>query len=577
MPTLPRANPTPVPTAPLAGARVPTGVPTRAFGAPESVPLDGVTRQVAGIIERHQSQADNAILLDADNQLARLETDLRTTATARRGKDALGATDEMQDGWAKGVSAIESSLTNDRQRQLFQARAGNRFAGLYSATESHAHDEWTRFQDSTSATAVQNRVNDALANYRDPQQVAKAAVEARAIVQDQAKRSGWSPEITEQKTGEVLSALHAGVIGRFIAVGDDRAAKAYYDKAKSQIAGKHLEDVDRALEVASTEGAGLRAADAVWVELGPKTANDPARIATMEAKAREQLADDPKVLKATIQELRSRVTAHNAEQSEVTASNKAQILGAFAQGSTVQDLVRTPAYLALSGTEQEQVKSYMLNQAYTTEAREDSAKARRGFAKFWELSEPVALSKMSDNQVLALEPELGRTLVGNLMTVKRSIGKTEAAVRAATIDGELFNTVAQSAGFKPYGKLNEDDKSTLGRLKNAVESEIDLAQQAKGKELTRDEKSKVMQGVIDKQVMLKRFWGDSPAIAALVQQDDRGRVYVPRAEIPFERWDEMRRYVLSLGGAPRPDKLQRMRGAKLINDREAYDRIAREP
>jgi hypothetical protein len=257
---VPRRSPDTVSTAPLPGVRSPVNVPRLGGGGVDITP---VANEVSELIQRHQQHADQVILLDADNKLAQLETDVRTAATQKRGKDALGATQYASDAWAKGVSDLESGLTTDKQREVFRARAASRYESLYANTEAHAADEWNRFEAQTTDDAVTNRMSAAVANYRDPEIVAKNAVEARAIIQDAAKRFGWSDETRDQKVASTLSAMHSGIINRFLAVGDDRAAQAYYDKARSQLTGDDLVRIDKSLDESSTRGQSQREADRI--------------------------------------------------------------------------------------------------------------------------------------------------------------------------------------------------------------------------------------------------------------------------------------------------------------------------
>jgi hypothetical protein len=532
--TVPRRQQGVVPTAPLPGVRA----PFEEFAPPQPVDLGPFTRQVADIVAKEKQKADDVAVLNAENQLSELSTGLRGEALKHQGEDAFNALPSVQDKWKEKTSEIESSLGNDTQKLRFRHIEADRWANLHESIARYTDSELEKHDAEVFATNVKDRFNDAVANYTDPVAVAHAVEDTRDVLTKRAEHEGWGPEILKQKTDEAVSQIHSGVIARMIASGADLTAKAYYTKVKAEVTGEDATQIDRALEVASTEGEGFRLADKVWKELGPKALNDPVRIQTMEQAIRDQQTD-PKIVKAAVQELRSRATAQNAEQVEVTATNKASILGAFAKGASVTELVRTPAYLALSGTEQEQLKSYMLNSQYsaanrelTFDAREDSIKAKRGFAAYWTYSEPAKLAAMSENQILALEPTLGRTLVGNLMSQKRAMDKKEGLL-PVTLDNDEFNQIANDAGLNPYGtKLGEDEKAALGNLKVRVKNAIDVAQVTKGKPLTRDEERAITQSIVDQRVMIDRFGRDDDKLAATVTRDQRGDAYIPIAQVP---------------------------------------------
>lgn len=522
IPTVPRRGLGYTPT-----TATPSLNPAGAFTPPQRIDFGPAVQEISRQVQQHAEHADQVALLEADNQLASLSTNLEVHTLQRKGKDALSAGPEVQDAWTKGTSDIANLLTNDRQRKAFKARSDHHWEVLNETVQKHGAAEFQKYDAENTDIGIKKRVEQAVNHYTDPSIVGQSLAESKDLVAFYGERNGWSPEQIADKQLTATTQIHGSVISRMIADGADQTALAYFKKTKPEINADTATQLEQHLDVASTDGMALRAADVIWKSLGPKNLNDPVRMATMEQEARDKYSDNPKVLKAAIQELRSRAQAQNAEQTEVGASSKATILGAFAKGADVNSLIRTPQYLSLSGTEQEQLKSYMLR-----ERREEANRPpdKKNWAAYWGYSEPSRLASMSDNQVLALAPEIGQGLVNQLMQQKRSTLKTEEQVRDATIDSDQFLTVAEEAGLKPYDK--NADKATLGKLRSTVESEIDRQQQAKGKKLTRDEKASVMKSVIDQKVMLDTWGGNEEQTAALVTKDQRGIAYVPIERVP---------------------------------------------
>lgn len=552
MPVVPRAQ-RQVGTAPLPGARVSPGAPAAAFGVPASVDLSGLQRSAERVYEQERQKANQAALLDADSQAWELEKGLfhdpKTGALQSRGKNAIDATDKAVTDYEKGIGEIGTKLSSDEQRLAFQARAQARRIALDGRLQEHVANETQRYVDEQFDTAIRSRIDEALSTFQDGANVDRLVLEQKAIVREYGKNHGWAPEVTDAKTAAAVSQTRAGVISRMLTAGDDRTATAYYAKYKADITGSDAERIDKALEIGSTEGTALRTVDSIWNTLGPKSANDPVKVATMEDAIREQHADDPKVIKAAVAELRSRASAFNAQQNELTASNKAGVLGAFNQGASLAELVRMPQYRALSGTDQEQVKSYVVGQSRQLSEYAEAERTKKGFAAYWFYSRPEKLSTMSENELLSLEPILGQALTGRLVEQKRTFGKSSDRVLSATIDDDLFKTIAQDAGFKAYDpKLSADDKATLGHLKNTVEDAIARAQERTGKPLNREEKQQVMQTIIDQKVMVDRFArGDTSATIAAMTKDERGRAYVPLEQIPTNNVSEAVNWLRSVG------------------------------
>lgn len=211
----------------------------------------------------------------------------------------------------------------------------------------------------------------------------------------------------------------------------------------------------------------------------------------------------------------------------------------------------------MDGESRVKMRDYIVNRGWTEQqhARSEAQyregeKAAAGFSKYWELSNPRVLSSISEAQILALEPVLGRTLVEDLMQGKRKLSSPES-IKAATIDDELFKVVASEAGLKPYEKnLSPDKKEYLGRLRNEVEASIDVAQRQSGKVLNREEKEKLMRSMVDKKVMTDE-WGRDPSLpAAVIKPEQRSKVYVPMNDIDPQWLKGAINYMRSNGNIP---------------------------
>jgi hypothetical protein len=288
----------------------------------------------------------------------------------------------------------------------------------------------------------------------------------------------------------------------------------------------------------------------------------------MEKMLRDRYSSDPKVMKAAIQDLRSRAQAHDDGQREFAAGNKATVLDAWRRGATLKDLQGSREWWDLDGTQREELRAYMNSMGHTEQSRArgeqeyiEGLKSKHGFRRFWDLANPKVLSTMSEKQIWALEPELGHKLTTDLIKSKALLS-SPAKVLEATIDSELFNTIAADAGLDPYKK--NPDKEKLGRLRNEVEAIISEAQELKGGKLTRPEKEELMRKTVDRKVMVDE-WGRDPSLpAAVVKPEQRAKVYVPIADVPPDWIKGAANYLRSTGQVPTEwsdDKIrQAMRG-----------------
>lgn len=578
MPRVPRYD-NRVATAPLSRP----SVPAAAFIPPDPVqPIDlgpaaAAVRQLA---DSEREKVDQVAILEVDNELAAISTSLRTRALELRGKDALGAREEIEADWQKEASKIEGRLRTDRQVLAFRERSQSRWASLNETIERHTSTEFERYQDSETDAALSNRVTEATENYADPAKLETAVREARGIAAERATRKGFAADSQTfiDEITKAVTRVHVGAISQMVADGNDQLALRYFNEVKTELDGAVMPELTRRLEVVSSEQEGARGADAVWRELGPRGLNDPVKLSTLEQAVRDRYGDNLAVIKAAIQEVRSRAQAHNAEQTEVRASNKASVLGAYNEGASLSQISRMPAYLALPGDEQNSIRTYIVDRGYSLSQRAAAdTPSERNWSMYWEVSNPSKLASMTENEIIALQPQVGRSLVTQLLNSKRSLDKSDANVRTATIDNDTFNSVATAAGFSAYSAKSATVKARLGALRHRVETEIERVQQSTGRELTRDDKRTLMESIIDDEVMVDSRRGPKAVRVVNLRDDDRGRAFVPWDDIPETDRSEVAEALRNMSGRiPSKGQVQRAYAAWRLDDTARFRAIAAE-
>lgn len=259
MPTVPRRSTGYVPTSPLPNERVPSG----AFQEAPPVDLSPVTRTIARIAEEEKGKQDELAILDADNKLGALQTDLTVHATQYRGKDALGALPDVTDQWRKQADEIRNGLANDDQRLKFEARAAGRFQSLRASVVEHTAGEMKRYDDDTTSSGLKLAVNTALQNYTNPTTVEQSLADSKKIIDLYADRNGWSPEERQQKQLEQASVIHSGIIDRLLADDRDIDATKYFQAHSSELDSRALLQARDSLDLGSLRGESQRRADGI--------------------------------------------------------------------------------------------------------------------------------------------------------------------------------------------------------------------------------------------------------------------------------------------------------------------------
>lgn len=571
MPTVRLYGPRKVGTAPLVGARL-TAAETEAsagvdlarakgeVGLQTAEALGQIGRVTQGIgmeLAREQidarEEADQVIDTANQNELDTWSghrlSDPQTGALFTKGPAAFGVSDTVLTDFDKKASVMAGRLTSERQRLMFdQARLGARLR-LDVRLAQHEGTERQRYAGDELTAFLANRRADAVLNAEQPKRVAVALASAAERIQALARTVGMGPAAVTAALDATSTSMHAGVIKELLARDQPQKATDYFNHVKDQIVtGDTRAQLEVALETAGNAQAGLKTAETLWRTFGPKTDTDPINLDTMETAAREQFADDPKALDATIKFLRERKAGVDAGRQDRREANAGGAFLAASQGAPLATIMRTPGYLALSPGEQAKLNDYVVSRAerlasraaaeegraysvesraYTREQRSAAAKEQAGWARYWDASDPKTLDATSENALQAMRADLGDEHINRLLTQKRALGKSEAIVRAAAIDDDLFKTIAERNGLHAYAPPSDEAKAILGQLKNAVETAIDTEQQGAGKASTRDRKQAIMQGLVDQRVMLNVWGTDLERVAATVTNPtDRAAAYV---------------------------------------------------
>jgi hypothetical protein len=552
MPTVPRR----VQTTALPAVRISPSAPAEAFQSTTRLPdLSRATGVAAQLLDEERDRADQVALLDADNQLSELGTQLQTETLAMRGRDAMGARQRAQEGWTKGASEIENGLASDRQKLAFKRRAQARWSALHETVERHSANEAQQYDVQQTTSALQNRLSDAVAHYQDPARVTQALAEQRAILTDHARRVGMSPETLTEKLATVTSATHTGVIDRMLTAGDDRAASTYYAAHKADIQGDDQLKIDRALEVGSTLGESQRRADDIIGRAG---------ITRTAAFELARGIDDPKVRQATEQRLdtefsrRDRAERDDYEQLQESAMTyvergrmpPASVLSSLKASDrvTIRKLLQKSAEGTPVHTDQRTLYGLMLA------AGDTDPKKRAEFANTNLLQYRDRLSAQDFEQIAREQ-----------VKARKGEAPSDEPAGLVTTNSMLLHAI-QRSGVK---KGSDDELALQQKVDVAVREQ----RRATGKkELSADETQDIIAKVVTRHFYVDRVGPDLQKRGGELTEDERGRAYVPLDKIPTAEAARIRQ-IMAARGKPSPSTrdIERAYAAALLNDLDGFD------
>lgn len=337
-----------MPRVPVIGQRnvAPQGIPgvrraeasPEAFGAGVGRSLQQATSIFAGIAQDERVKADTAAVLEGDNKVDGVEQELifdpQNGALARRGKDAFDLPNQVLPEFDKRAKAIEESLGSDRAKQSFRARLLQRRQSLSQKLNDHEAHQREGFYDEQDAAKLASSRAMAGNYYNDPARIAQELDTQEATVRAHGQRKGWSPDKVTEALAAQRSGTHTDVVNRYIARGEWRRGKVYFEEVRDQVSGdegtrleaaftserrreeaeakEHLNEVKRAL---ADEVADIRAAASLGIvaEQAPSRAALVAAFGEREGERQHRIVQTSARLATTVNEL------HGLSNTELAA------------------------------------------------------------------------------------------------------------------------------------------------------------------------------------------------------------------------------------------------------------------
>lgn len=486
--------------------------------------------------EELQAKEDTATGTQMGADFLNKITDFKIEARKRQGDLARGLPEEADQFYNETAQKVIDAAPNDRVKRYLQTFAAQQQPGFHGYIGAHAAEQLDKAQDAGFEAHIGALKNAAAV---DPSTADANAADIKTAIKTQLLKKGVTdPEQIAQATLDQTTALHTGVINALM-VHNPTAATAYFGMHKDEISGDQQTKIEGHLKTTVDANEALAGADKVWAELGPKADGQPAQLDVMEGKVREIFAGDAGKIKDTIAEIRSRVAAFNSSELERTATNTNKVMDAYAKGASLTQLKAMPEYNDLPGDKKAAIQDHVEAKGYAQQAHTDAALARQdaaearaerkrqkqGYSAYLAYSNPDVLSKLTENQIIAMIPDIGEEKAGSLMTMKRALDKPEKIIEAK-MDTDDFNQIANTMGLKPFGtKQTEDEKAALGGLRFRIEHLIQAQQDQVKRPLTRQEKNNIMRTETARTVTVDGGWFSSdkavPVIGMAPEQVDK--------------------------------------------------------
>lgn len=180
--------------------------------------LSSLASDLADIHQREMREANQTAVLNADNQLGTWQNEAifnpETGAFTKKGQAALNITNDTLAQFDQQRESIASGLANEQQRQMFTQAALQRRSQLQGKLGSYEFGEQQEYKNQVDKAAIATALNTAALNYNDPNAIAESHSRIDGILQLQAQRNGWAPEVLEANRTKATSNMYSDILKR---------------------------------------------------------------------------------------------------------------------------------------------------------------------------------------------------------------------------------------------------------------------------------------------------------------------------------------------------------------------------
>lgn len=431
----------------------------------------------------------------------------------RQGEAAKGLTKDAGDWWGKAAQDYSKDLSPMAQRMLQKSIAQQSIAASQSMGNFENQQLEVAQQVSLKATTQASR--DSAVSDSSDTNINLQRQNIIAAWSTQAKK--YDPATFDQLVKNELTQMHTAVFNKLF-VENPSQAKLYYEVNQKEITGQVKDEILTRLKagVAVEEGGGA-AREVFGTTMAGKGYNDAIPVDEMDAQLVKRFEGEPEKLKAARSELDRQVALRNKAQAERNAGAIEGVYGLLNKNTPLATVMRTPEWSSLSAQNQRQITQQIDDRNHMLWARSIEDKARiqheqelRSAPALLLLTQPENLSKMSREQIIGYMPEIGFNNTQKLLQTWQTYTTNQAKLSQATVDNDAFKSVLLAAGIEANPKPNQKEAAKkVIDLRTQFELTIGDMQQNRKGELSATEKLKVMQDIVNAEVLRPGFWSNN--------------------------------------------------------------------
>jgi len=354
--------------------RFDTTAPIEAFGGGQA--LEETSSQVRGaltdiqeISDKETKRANEAWLIDADNQIKSLQHELERQGEQVRGKDAAGVTDSARKRLQEKIEEIKKSAVNDVQRDgVFRLGTASE-AELLDFLNDHTAKEFERYEDNENRATRENHKNSAGKHFRNPQRTASDLEKIKEAAEIWAENKGLGPEARKTFIEGEMSDAHSRVLDGILNNGQDvffsgkdkdgndkkvfgyDYAKSYLEAHRDEMKSQDIERFQEAIEQGNVASEAQRFVD----DLVSRNENisDTDDLSNTEMLAQLNSIEDPALRKEAKAQWKNRMDEQKRAKAADDAKRFEELSVAIehAPGRRARDVVGMSTWTSLTQSE----------------------------------------------------------------------------------------------------------------------------------------------------------------------------------------------------------------------------------
>jgi hypothetical protein len=511
MPRVPTVDGPSAEAAPLPGARYVASPAAGAGALQQAGRLNEVAQGFTEWARQKTQQDDIDAAWRAETALKDSYLQFEQDEFGKQGVNAAGATQRAQQWWQENTQKFGEGLT---------ARQQSAYLRNVTALRQSSADALMRHERQQGSVAIaesaQARVGSAISmavQDPTPERLANSRREITEAVNISGSLTGMPEDAKAAKLQDMLSLMHRGVVLQ-LADTDPDAAKAYYYGNKKEMTGATALELEKVVERSGRLQKTQSAADDIMA----RGLSLPDAMTYIE---KTYSGEDEKSIK---DEVHSRWATKKQGEAEIVSQAYGRALLAVEQGRHVP----AEAWSLMDDTHRAAIEERRRAEAKRAEAEARGRDIRTDFQTWDGLNRMVT----SDPHGFALvdlnryADKVSRSDLMEFANIQRKLrAGDEKPVKDATTLGQQIDVVSDSMKLKP----NSPESAAL---RKAINDAINTEQQTRGKELSYEERQKVIDQQVMQMVVPGRFFGtnEKPAYQLTPEERATARAKVPDAD-----------------------------------------------